>query len=158
MPEEKKYYCGVGPVPRGKVRGTPEYCVQTNQVRYYGLVKIDKDLLKTAKGETTDLIKEQLKLKKLEDDARVLIRDAKNLNLIIEDDTIKKSKRKQAREKMKKLMEKREKLIKSIKSQRDYVNELKEEKEKEEKRAKKEKKKEKEKKKKSGSKSKKKKV
>ena len=60
-------YCGIGPIPKDKTRGTPEYCVRTNQVRYYGLMQIDKKLLNQAKGKTTDLIKEQLKLKKIED-------------------------------------------------------------------------------------------
>jgi len=63
-------YCGIGKIPRGKTRGTPEYCVQSNQIRYYGLEKIDKNLLKRAKGLTSDLIKEQLKLKKIEDEAK----------------------------------------------------------------------------------------
>src|SRR5258705_207523 len=42
-------YCGIGKIPKGKVRGTPEYCVQTNQIRYYGLEEIDEKLLKQAK-------------------------------------------------------------------------------------------------------------
>lgn len=43
-----KSYCGCGPVPKGRKRGTKEECVESNQVRYYGLVKVEpKDLIKS---------------------------------------------------------------------------------------------------------------
>lgn len=43
-------YCGKGPVPKGKKRGSAEYCLMNNQVRYYGVEKIDKKLLKDYEG------------------------------------------------------------------------------------------------------------
>lgn len=39
-------YCGSGAVPKGKSRGSAEYCLRKNQVRYYGVEKIDGKLLK----------------------------------------------------------------------------------------------------------------
>lgn len=64
MPKTEKIYCGVGDVPGDKIRGTAKQCLQANQVRYYGIKKIDKDLIKNK-----DLLnpeKELIKLKQLE--------------------------------------------------------------------------------------------
>jgi hypothetical protein len=121
---KENMYCGIGPVPKGRTRGTPEYCVQTNQVRYYGLVAIDEDLLRQAKGNITDLTKEKLKIKKLEDDAKLLIKDVKNIKIIIESDDSTPSQRKNAQKKMDDLLEKRDKLIKKLKEQSLLVKEL----------------------------------
>ena len=126
-------YCGIGPIPKDKTRGTPEYCVRTNQVRYYGLMQIDKKLLNQAKGKTTDLIKEQLKLKKIEDNAKILIKDVKNLKLVLENEAIKPSQQKKAQKKMDELLIKRDKLVKQLKLQKKIVEML----EKEEKKLKK---------------------
>jgi hypothetical protein len=124
-------YCGVGPIPKGKIRGTPEYCVQTNQVRFYGLEAIDESLLKQAKGKTSNLIKEQLKLKKIEDDAKILIKDVKNVKLILEENATP-AQQKKAQKKMDDLLVKRDGLIKKLKTQKQVVETL----EKEEKRKK----------------------
>lgn len=48
-------YCGKGPVPKGKTRGSAEYCLRNNQVRYYGVKKIDAKMLKDY--ESSDRIK-----------------------------------------------------------------------------------------------------
>jgi hypothetical protein len=40
-----KKYCGIGKLPKGMEYGTPEYCLTSNQVRYYGEYAIDKKLL-----------------------------------------------------------------------------------------------------------------
>ena len=42
-----KPYCGIKKVPKGKHRGTMNECL--NQVRYYGLNKVDKSLLDAIK-------------------------------------------------------------------------------------------------------------
>ena len=47
--EKDNMYCGSSKNPKEKILDTPEYCVQTNQVRYYGIEKINKDLLKAPK-------------------------------------------------------------------------------------------------------------
>jgi hypothetical protein len=122
MGENNNMYCGIGPIPKGKIRATPEYCVQTNQVRYYGLKLIDKDLLKQAKGKTTSLIKEQLKLKKIEDNAKILVKDVRNLKVILEDELSKPSQQKKAQKKMDELLVKRDRLVKQLKAQKIVVD------------------------------------
>ncbi|XWV24718.1 hypothetical protein QJ856_gp1065 [Tupanvirus deep ocean] len=114
-------YCGIGPIPKGKVRGTPEYCVQTNQIRYYGLEPIDEDLLKQAKGKTSNLQKEQLKLKKIQDDAKLLIKEVKNLKVILDDENIKPGQQKRAQKRMDDLLVKRDKLVKKLNQQTKVV-------------------------------------
>ena len=122
----KNMYCGIGPVPKGKVRATPEYCVQTNQVRYYGLELIDKDLLKTAKGRTSSLIKEQIKLKKIADTAKFLIKEVKDLKVILDDQDAKPSQQKRAQKKMDNLLTQRDKLVKQLKLQKIVVEAIEE--------------------------------
>jgi len=39
-------YCGIGKVPKNNERGSDEYCLQHNQVRYWGLKKIDPKIIK----------------------------------------------------------------------------------------------------------------
>src|ERR1700761_5187735 len=81
---DQDMYCGVGKIPKGKIRATPEYCVQNNQVRYYGLVAIDQNLLKSAKGESSNLTKERLKFQKAKDEAEILLKDIQTQKLIVE--------------------------------------------------------------------------
>jgi len=122
--KEKPMFCGVGDPPKGRERGTPEFCVQTNQVRYYGLVPIDKRLLITAKGKTSSLIKEQLKLRRLEDDAKLLVNNVKNVKLILSNDNAKPSKIKAAENKLKQLFLKRDKLVAQLSKQKTVVKNL----------------------------------
>lgn len=117
-------YCGIGKIPKGRIRGTAEYCIQTNQVRYYGLEAIDEDLLKQAKGNISDLTKEKLKVKKIEDDAKLLIKEVKNIKIILESDDSKPSQKKNAQKKMDELLEKRDALVKKLKAQSLIVKEL----------------------------------
>jgi len=97
--KELRMYCGAGSVPRGMVRATPEYCVQRNQIRYYGIVAIDPSILKTAKGKTSDLNKEKLKLLKLRDLAKILLNEGNKIKITLNDDTARPSKIKQAQKK-----------------------------------------------------------
>jgi hypothetical protein len=60
-----KKYCGVKPVPKGYELADPEYCIKTNQVRYYGLVQIDPKLLKQVESGA-QLPKEREKLRIME--------------------------------------------------------------------------------------------
>ena len=119
-----KMYCGAGPVPKGKVRGTPEYCVQTNQVRYYGIIAINPNLLKTAKGKTTDLVNEQLKLKKIENDAKILINEVKKLKIILDSKEASRTETKRAQKRFDNLMLKRDSLVKRLKKQQKVVEEI----------------------------------
>ena len=69
-------YCGIGKVPAGKKRGSAKYCLEKNQVRYYGLEQIDQKLIdkKNAEAKKLDLTKEQLKLHKIKYKAQGIIR------------------------------------------------------------------------------------
>jgi len=42
-------YCSVGDVPKGRKRGTMKECAEKNQIRYYGLKKIDSKILDSMK-------------------------------------------------------------------------------------------------------------
>lgn len=117
-------YCGIGKIPKGKIRGTPEYCIEANQVRYYGLKKIDSNLLSMSKSKKTDLIKQQLKLKRIEDDAKILIKEVKNIKLIINDDLARESSKKKAKKRMDELLVKRDNLVKRLKKQREFVKQI----------------------------------
>ncbi|AZL89195.1 low complexity protein [Megavirus baoshan] len=117
-------YCGIGKIPKGKIRGTPEYCIEVNQVRYYGLKKIDSNLLSMSKSRKTDLIKQQLKLKRIEDDAKILIKEVKNIKLIINDDLARESSKKKAKKRMDELLVKRDNLVKRLKKQREFVKQI----------------------------------
>lgn len=140
MSDITKMYCGVNQIPKGKIRGTPEYCVQTNQVRYYGIVAIDPKLLKTAKGKTTDLIDEKLKLAKIQSDVKLLLKEYKRLKIILENKNASKSEIKKANKQLDKLLEKRDKLVVKLKKQGKIVEQLEKAQKKEEKAVKKKKK------------------
>lgn len=120
--DESKYYCGMGPVPKGKIRAPPEYCIRTRQVRYYGIVAIDPDLLNNIKPN--NLLKEQFKLRKLQDQARTIIKKASILKIIIDDPDENPAKIKKSQKKMDTLLKNKEDLIKKIKAQMKIVKNL----------------------------------
>ncbi|QGR54104.1 hypothetical protein [Moumouvirus maliensis] len=117
-------YCGIGKIPKNKIRGTAEYCLEANQVRYYGLKKIDPDLLSMTTSKKSNLVKEQLKLKRLQDDAKILIKEVKNVDLVLNDDMARESNVKRARKRKDELLVKRDKLVTKIKAQREVVRKL----------------------------------
>lgn len=120
---DSNMYCGAGSVPKGKERGTAEYCVQTNQIRYYGIEAIDETLLQN-RGKGKNIIKEKLKLKKIEDDAKLLIKDVSRTKMVINSEKSKPSERKKAEKKLESLMTQRDKLVKKLKSQKAVVEAL----------------------------------
>ncbi len=124
-------YCGIGEAPKGKKRGDAEYCAKANQVRYYGLHKIDRDLLKAAKAPSLD--GERLKLAKLNQDAIILVKEFKKNQAIINDPEVKPVKIKLAEKKRMAMLKKRNILKKKIIDQAIFIEEL----EKQQKRAKK---------------------
>ena len=117
-------YCGIGKIPKGKIRGTPEHCIQANQIRYYGIEAIDPDLLNSAKGKTSNLIEEQIKLKKIEEQAKALINEVKKIKLILNSDNASTTQIKNAKKKMDSLLEKRDILVKKLKAQKKIVESI----------------------------------
>jgi hypothetical protein len=56
-------YCGIKPLKKGQKRATALECLKNNQVRYYGIKKIDKDLIKEVVVEKEqEKIKEQIRV------------------------------------------------------------------------------------------------
>lgn len=114
-----KFFCGYGPVPRGKERGTPEQCVAANQIRYYGFVKIDPRLMETMK--TSDLVKEQMALKKLEGDGQLIIKNHKRIKMLLSIHEPGTKKHKAAEKQLDDLLKKRDKLLVKIRTQKKVV-------------------------------------
>lgn len=133
-------YCGAGPVPKGKIRGTPEYCVENKQVRYYGIVALPPHLAEKAmqSGKKLNLLKEQIKGRKLGDKRILITKRAKTLAVIIGNEEERETKRNSAKKELKKIIESIKKLDKQIAAQNKLIDQIKEEKEKEEARKKKE--------------------
>jgi translation initiation factor 2B subunit (eIF-2B alpha/beta/delta family) len=127
--DETKYYCGVGPVPKGKVRGPMEYCIRTNQVRYYGLKQIDPSMIEKYKGSSNDLKTELIKMKKLEADAKILVNEFKKLKIILDDKDITEKKKKKIEDKISDIVVKKDKLVKKIKTQKSLIDTIKEDEE-----------------------------
>lgn len=121
----EKIYCGVGRVPKNNRLGTAEECALKRQIRYYGLQKVN--LNDIAKGKTRlDKQKEQLKLKKLEDDARYLIKQVNNVKVIIDSDKATARQKKAANKKLDGYYLKRDKLLKDIKKQSKIIKDMEE--------------------------------
>ena len=62
----KKIYCGAGDIPSGHRRGTMQECIEKNQIRYYGVKKIDSRILsklRTARDVASERDKIVLKMK-----------------------------------------------------------------------------------------------
>lgn len=119
-------YCGIGAVPRGKERGSAEHCVRVNQVRYYGKLAIDPKVLDKAKLSKGNLIQEQLKLKKIEDDAKVLVRNVKQIRIILDDKNAPDKQKAMARKQLEGYSKQRDKLVASLKKQQKIVEDIEE--------------------------------
>jgi ATPase subunit of ABC transporter with duplicated ATPase domains len=124
--ETKNYFCGMGEIPKGKIRAHAEYCLRNRQVRYYGVVAIDPGLLKKYLSGLTgvNIQKEQIKLKKLENEAKLMIKTAKRLKRIINDKETNASDMKKAKKMLESLMKKRDKLKEKLRKQDTYVKQL----------------------------------
>lgn len=117
----EEMYCGIQAVPKGKIRGTPEYCLQNNQVRYYGLRKIKPEVIEKLEKSKVDLNKEILKLRKIESDAKILINESKKLKIIIEAKTATSTEKKNAKKRLETLRERRDRLVKRLNKQKAVV-------------------------------------
>lgn len=120
--DEDKMYCGVKPVPKNMIRGTPEYCAKTNQVRYYGIVQINESLLANQQKKG-DLTKEKLKMQKLDSDAKILIREIKHQQIILESNATSTMK-KNAQKKLDELAIRKDKLLKRMQNQKKVLDKL----------------------------------
>ena len=113
------YYCGIGKIPKNKIRGNASNCKKMNQIRYYGIEKIKPKILTETKMKKYDYNKEAFKLKKLEEDAKLLIRNINYQKIIISKSTG--TKLNNAKKKLNTLLSKKNGLIKKLKTQNDLI-------------------------------------
>jgi len=64
MDKTKKIYCGLGEIPKGKRRGTMHECAKLNQIRFWGLKKVDKKVADALIEKKKGKIPTELDLKK----------------------------------------------------------------------------------------------
>lgn len=62
----KKTYCGAKPLTKKQKRGTQKECKDKRQIRYWGVEKVDKELLKMKKPKLKKIVKQELDKIKLE--------------------------------------------------------------------------------------------
>lgn len=117
--EDKKPFCGIGKVPKSMRRGTPKECYDNNQIRYYGIEKIDISKMKKAKRKKVTLEELQMERLHLSFKARKLIRDIKNNKLLIEIGTP--AEIEVATKKQIKLNKKRDDLVEKIKANKEEI-------------------------------------
>lgn len=117
-----EYYCGIGKIPKNKVRGCESICAKQKQIRYYGIKAINPKILLESKTQKQDIQKESFKLKKLEEDANLLIKNIKHEKIIISKTTGKKLE--DSKKKLNMLIKKKEPLLKKLKMQNDLINKL----------------------------------
>lgn len=121
-----KRYCGIGSVPKGSKRGSAKYCIDINQVRYYGIEQISPSLILKVKKQSKkiDPLTEKIKLKSLQTDAKVLLNEVANLKLLLDLEKISATEKKAARKKLDTLLGKKEGLIKSLTNQKKIVEQI----------------------------------
>src|ERR1700747_505611 len=129
-----KLYCGAKDVPRGKKLADAEYCVKTNQIRYYGIVKVDPKLLEQKKkGQLKTLEDEEMKLHNMKIELNAFIKKAEKLVKIKNNEKSKKSEKTKAIKEIEKMKIKRPKILKDIEIQGKIVEAKRKERDEEEK-------------------------
>ena len=59
----KPYYCGARKVPKNRVLGTAEQCINSGQARYYGVMSVE-DTINQILAEKKKLANEKAKIKR----------------------------------------------------------------------------------------------
>ena len=122
-PKTQKIYCGAKPLRKSQVRGTAKQCAQANQVRYYGLEKVEPADIVKAKKEV-NLNNELHKLKLMTVKMKRLASDAKEQAIIRDHPDSPKKKKEAAAKKIDKMIEQVKKLQEQYKKQKAYVESL----------------------------------
>lgn len=113
------YYCGIGKIPKNKTRGDASTCKKMRKIRYYGIETVNPKVLTETNMKKYDYNKEAFKLKKIEEDAKLLIKDINHQKIIISKSTG--TKLKNAKKKLDTLISKKNGLIKKLKAQNDLI-------------------------------------
>src|SRR5579875_3188359 len=53
---KKNIYCGIGKIPKGYSLGSMKECASKKQIRYYGIKKIDPNLISEIKNQDTKIM------------------------------------------------------------------------------------------------------
>ena len=119
-------YCGMGPVPKGRTRGTPKHCLENNQVRYYGIEKINPAIIedRVTRKKQVDINKEKLKLLSFRNKGKLLVKEYTEQKLIVNHPAYNKSDKKRALAQIELIKKRRDALMKKITDQRKLVNSL----------------------------------
>lgn len=121
-------YYGARPVPPGKRRGTLQEALNANQIRYYGAVAIPKEQLNKPvkkKKKEKDLVTEQLKLRRYQQEIKILIQEAQTINVTRRDPNASAKKKAAANKKMANIKKRKEAALARIAKQRAIVEKLK---------------------------------
>ena len=121
---EEGMYCGIKKVPSGKARGTPRYCAETKQVRYYGVEPIDPEILKITRIGRELLQHEALRLRKMENTARALIQQFDTIKYMLERKTVADRERKKYKRMLEALGAKKKRLAERLRKQQAKVKEI----------------------------------
>ena len=128
-----KTYCGIGNMPRGKDRASAEYCMNHNQIRYYGMKAVDPKLLERVKTKKLNIDKERIKLKKIDLDADDLIKEYTKIKKILDNPAASTpAEVKRAKKKRLQILKKKETIKKKFIAQKNIVLRLAREEEREE--------------------------
>ncbi|CAH6421046.1 Hypothetical protein MVR_LOCUS251 [uncultured virus] len=90
------------------------------------MLAIDPKILDKSKLSKSNLIQEQLKLKKIEDDAKVLVRNVKQIRIILDDGNAPDKQKAMARKQLEGYSKQRDKLVASLKKQQKVVEDIEE--------------------------------
>jgi len=93
-------YCGINKPTKKNKRATAEFCLDKNQVRYYGVVPVPTSLLLKKAEKKLDLVTEQLKYRTMIDKRTIMLKKYLNAKVIAENDNEKPSKRATAKKEM----------------------------------------------------------
>lgn len=137
--KDGKPYCGVK-TTTGK-QATAEECAEVNQIRLYGLKKVDKSVLANKSGaRTKDIATEKLKLLRYQGVIKQMIKDLQDAKRVLSDDRLSSSQHKKAQKYKDSVPKRKETALKKIAQQKKVVQQLEEEEKKREKEMKKKKK------------------
>ena len=117
----RKYVCGLKEPKKGEKRGSARTCADKNQVRYYGVVAIDPEILLNKSVRKRSLFALQLQYKKMQDDVVEIFNKDKKWKMIVDNKDATDKSKKSAQEKRKKLVEKAYLLKQKIKLQQKAI-------------------------------------
>lgn len=119
-------YYGVGQVPKGKRRATFEEAKKAGQLRYYGEIAVNPAKL-ASKEKKLDLLDEQLRLRRYQDNIGILLKEIRAANAVLNDPKSSPSKLKVAQKKKESVIRRHDLNKARIAKQKAIVENLKKE-------------------------------